>query len=356
MKTWDSILISPNTPVIDAIKVIDNSNPLLTALVIDEDRRLLGTVTDGDIRRGILKKVPMDAPVSLVMHIKPITLSVCDTPKHISSVLRKNKRCNVFPILDENSRLVAIKQGNTQIKKTMLNPVFIMAGGLGTRLRPLTNNCPKPMLPVGDKPILEIILNNFIENGFSNFYFSINYKGEIIEDYFGDGSNFGVSINYVKEKKRLGTAGSLSLLDAPPEHPIIIMNGDLLTKVNFHQLIDYHQKSKASATICVREHEFQLPFGVAEIDNYRLTGLKEKPVNKMFVNAGIYVINPDTLKYIPHNDFFDMPDLFSLLLEKGDKPSVFPVREYWLDIGQVSEYEKADQIYTELFQKEVCAC
>jgi len=356
MKPWDSILISPNTSIIDAIKVIDNSSPLLTALVIDERHRLIGTVTDGDIRRGILKKIPMNAPVGLVMHTKPISLSLYDSADHINNVLKKNRKCNVFPILDESLRVVAIKQGNVQIKKTMHNPVFIMAGGLGTRLRPLTNNCPKPMLPVGDKPILEIILNSFIESGFFNFYFSINYKGEVIEDYFGDGSNFGVSINYIKETKRLGTAGSLSLLDPKPEYPIIIMNGDLLTKLNFLQLLDYHQKSKASATICVREHELQIPFGVVEIDNYRLTSLKEKPVNKLFVNAGIYVINPNTLQHIPHNDFFDMPDLFSLLLEKGDKPSVFPVREYWLDIGQVSEYEKADRVYAELFQKGACAC
>lgn len=347
-----SIIISPNHTFLDAIRVIDGSGSILTALVADENLKLLGTVTDGDVRRGLLKRIPMDAPVKKVMHTTPITLTVNDDQKKINAVFNKNLMCRVIPILDDRDRIVAVKLGNSRFEKAMPNPVFIMAGGLGTRLRPLTNDCPKPMLHVGNKPILEIILNNFIEHGFLNFFISLNYKGEMIEDYFGDGSHLGVSITYVKETKRLGTAGSLSLLDSKPTHPVIVMNGDLLTKVNFGQLLEYHNAQNSLATLCIREHEFQLPFGVAEIDNYKLTGLKEKPVNTMFVNAGIYTINPDIIDLIPPNEYFDMTDLFACLLEKGINPSVFPIREYWLDIGRFSEYEKAEKIYVELFQKE----
>lgn len=350
MESWKSIIISPDHTILDAIRVIDNSPPALTALVADKNLKLLGTVTDGDVRRGILNRISMEAPVSRVMHTKPITLKLNDHQEKINAVFNKHLTCRLIPILDQEGRIVAIKQGNSRFDKAMPNPVFLMAGGLGTRLRPLTNDCPKPMLRVGNKPILEIILNNFIENGFSNFFISLNYKGEMIEDYFGDGSHRGVSITYIKEKKRLGTAGSLSLLDPKPDHPIIVMNGDLLTKVNFCQLLEYHHAHNAQATLCIREHEFQLPFGIAQIDNYKLTGLKEKPINTMFVNAGIYTIAPALIDYIPINEYFDMTDLFSLLLKQGITPSAFPIREYWLDIGRLSEYEKADQIYMEIFQ------
>lgn len=353
MESWESALISPDATILDAMKVIDNNGSLLIALVIDRKRQLLGTVTDGDIRRGILKSIPMNAPVKQIMFTKPVTLSVNDSQKKFNHIANKYNLCRVIPVLDENSIIIGIHKSNRFYKTKIPNPVLIMAGGLGTRLRPLTDNCPKPMLTVGDKPILEIIINNFIENGFSNFYLSINYKGEMIEDYFGDGSDRGISIKYLKEKKRLGTAGSLSLLDPPPEHPIIVMNGDLLTKVNFQQLLDFHDDSKNPATICVREHNFQIPFGVVKIDDYRLSGLKEKPVKKVFVNAGIYVLNPETLSMIPDDQFYDMPDLFSALLEKKEKPGVFPVREYWLDIGRMSEYKKADEVYVTLFEESV---
>ncbi len=350
MESWESALIPPDATILDAMKIIDSNSPLLTALVVDKNRQLLGTVTDGDIRRGILKSISMDASIKEIMFTKPVTLSVNDSQKKITHTVARYNQLRAIPILDERSKIIGIHENNNFSKKKVLNSVFIMAGGLGTRLRPLTDTCPKPMLTVGDKPILEIIINSFIENGFSNFYLSINYKGEMIEDYFGDGSNWGISIKYLKEKKRLGTAGSLSLLDPIPEYPIIVMNGDLLTKVNFQQLLDFHNDSDVPATLCVREHDFQIPFGVAKVDNYRLSALTEKPVEKVFVNAGIYVLNPETLSLIPHDQFYDMPDLFSDLLAQGSPPGVFPVREYWLDIGLMSEYEKADEVYSTFFR------
>ncbi|HBT87884.1 nucleotidyltransferase family protein [Desulfobacter sp.] len=350
MESWKSTIISPEKTIIDTIKVIESSNPVLTALVVDENQRLLGTVTDGDVRRGILNRIPMDAPVSKIMHTNPITFTQHAGPEKVNATLRKHPTCRAIPILDSDGRIVDLILKKNLFEDKILNPVFIMAGGLGTRLRPLTNDCPKPMLPVGNKPILEIILNNFIESGFSNFYISVNYKAKMIEEYFGDGSNKNVSITYLKEKKRLGTAGSLSLLESIPNEPVIVMNGDLLTKVNFSQLIDFHKSSGAMATLCVRKHDLQIPFGVAEVDNCRLTGLEEKPVNSMFINAGIYALNADAIKMIPPNEYYDMTDLFSKLLRQDKQPAVFPVREYWLDIGRISEYEKAGEVYPTLFE------
>ena len=351
MESWESALISPDATILEAMKLIDSNNPLLIALVVDSERRLLGTVTDGDIRRGILNSIPVEAPVKKIMHTEPVTLSLnCARKKYNINGSGCSNRRRIIPIMDNQSRIIGIHKCNVA-KQTMKNSVFIMAGGLGTRLRPLTNDCPKPLLTVGDKPILEIILNNFIENGFSDFYLSINYKGEMIEEYFGDGSDKGISITYIKEKKRLGTAGSLSLLNTVPKHPLIVMNGDLLTKVNFQQLIDFHAANEVPATLCVREHDLQIPFGVAKVDDFKLAALEEKPVEKMFVNAGIYALNPETISLIPENQYYDMPDLFDTLLKTDNKPGVFPIREYWLDIGQMSEYEKADEVYATIFQK-----
>lgn len=352
MENWQSILISPDSTVLDAVKTIDRNNPLLTAVVVDADRHLLGTVTDGDIRRGMLNHVPMDAEVTRIMHKTPIFVFDDTSKSELFNIFKKNPRCRVFPILDRQYRVIGIKTDQNSFSAEFENPVLIMAGGLGTRLRPLTEEKPKPLLTIGEKPILEIILENFMANGFRNFYISVNYKAEMIEEYFGDGSGKGASITYLRENKRLGTAGSLSLLESTPDLPIIVMNGDLLTKVNFQKLLEFHESNKFSATMCVREHNLEIPFGVARVNNGHLEALEEKPVNKMFVNAGIYALNPEILNMVPRNRFYDMPELFSALLEKEKNPGVFPIREYWLDIGRMSEYEKADKTYGEIFQKE----
>lgn len=350
MADWKSLLIQPETSILNTIKVIDKSNPLLIAFVVDQERKLWGTVTDGDIRRGILNGFSIDAPVNLIMNPNPVSVSVKDSPARVNRVAERNELIKVIPVLDEKSKVINIKKANRFFRHKLSNSVLIMAGGLGTRLRPLTYDCPKPLLKVGKKPILEIIIDNFINHGFYNFYISINYKGKMIEDYFGDGSHKNISITYLKEEKRLGTAGALSLLDTIPQKPIVVMNGDLLTKVNFKQLLDFHNSSNSSATLCVREHEFQIPFGVVQIDNCQLKALKEKPTSKVFVNAGIYVLSPDVIKEIPKNEFYDMTDLFSDLLAKDQNSAVFPVHEYWMDIGRITEYEKADKIYSKLFE------
>jgi len=262
----------------------------------------------------------------------------------------KLKRLNHIPVLDDDGRIIYVETLQGLVKKNDKdNAVVLMAGGMGTRLRPLTNECPKPLLQVGGKPVLETILDNFMEYGFKHFYLSVNYKADMIREYFGDGARWGVEIEYIHEDKRLGTAGALSLLPDIPDKPLLVMNGDLLTKVNFQQLIDFHSVNQAQATMCVREYNFQVPYGVVKMNNHRLTGIDEKPVERFFVNAGIYVLEPKTIKLIPKGEFFDMPSLFQKIIAENGETTAFPIREYWMDIGQMNDYEQANIEFNEVF-------
>ncbi|MGQ9826160.1 MAG: nucleotidyltransferase family protein, partial [Desulfotomaculales bacterium] len=229
------------------------------------------------------------------------------------------------------------------------NVVVIMAGGLGSRLRPLTDECPKPLLKVGGKPLLETILENFLEYGLYNFYFSVNYRAEMIREYFGDGSRWGANIEYINEEKRLGTAGALSLLPEKPKNTVLVMNGDLLTKINFEHLLDFHADTKADATMCVKEYNFQIPYGVVKTDRHRLIEIEEKPVKTFFISAGIYAIEPAVIDLIPRNTYFDMPGLFEKLIKENREAAVFPIREYWLDIGHKEDFERANGEFSEVF-------
>jgi NDP-sugar pyrophosphorylase family protein len=283
------------------------------------------------------------------MHTDPIVAHLHESPRKIQAMMRA-RGIKHIPVVDQEYRVVDLyiyDRLDEEDKKE--NLVILMAGGLGTRLRPLTDHAPKPLLRVGDKPILETILQEFIEHQFVNFYFSVNYKAEQIKAYFQDGSRWNVNIRYIDETKRLGTAGALSLLPEEPTKPVIIMNGDLLTKVNFNHLLSFHEQNGMSATMCVREMEYQIPYGVVKTSDHRLVSIEEKPVSHYFVNAGIYVLNPEVLPLIPKDTYYDMPSLFDQLLERGFEVGVFPVREYWLDIGRMSDYEKANREYLEEF-------
>jgi len=233
--------------------------------------------------------------------------------------------------------------------KEKTNKVVLMVGGLGTRLRPLTENTPKPMLKVGNKPILQTIVEKFAEYGYTNIVMCVNYKSHIIQDYFEDGSKFGVSIKYILEEQRMGTAGALSLLKEKPTESFFVMNGDLLTNVNFEHLDNYHILNHSMGTMCVREYDFQVPYGVVNIDGSRILSIEEKPTHKFFVSAGIYMLSPEVLDYIPQNQFYDMPTLFEKLISENKNVISFPLREYWLDIGRIEEYKKANEEYDEVF-------
>jgi dTDP-glucose pyrophosphorylase len=342
MKNWKEILIQKDATIHEAIKKIDSASSQIV-LVVDRGGRLLGTVTDGDIRRGILKGLPYEEPVVKVMNSSPIT-----TVQNVSRVevlkLMQDHQVARIPILDDKGQVAGVEILNELLKpKSKENIVVLMAGGMGTRLKPLTNDCPKPMLEVKGKPILETILKNFIDYGFENFHISVNYKAEIIENYFGDGSKWGVKIRYIREAQKMGTVGSLSLLSEKPKEPLIIMNGDLLTNINLEQLLDFHAKSKSSATLCVRDYVLQVPFGAVEIKDHKILEIKEKPEQHFFVNAGIYVFEPNLLELIPRDTYYDMDALVQRIIETERGCSAFPIREYWLDIGRVDDYNKGNK-------------
>lgn len=348
MINFKEILMLPSTSILSAIRIIDAST-MQIALVVDEQRRLLGTVTDGDIRRAILKGINMEEPVDRIMNHNPTVAHIQAGRGSILEVM-KQKRLHQIPVVDEKGCVVGLEILEHVLKcHDRENWVVLMAGGLGSRLHPLTEDCPKPLLKVGGKPLLQIILENFKEHGFYKFYISVNYKAEMIEEYFGDGSNMGVEIRYINEYKRMGTAGALGLLPHKPADPIIVMNGDLLTKVNFVQLLNFHFEHRAKATMCVREYNFQVPYGVVRINKNRLIGIDEKPVHRFLISAGIYVLEPNTLDLIPKNEFVDMPTLFKIIIERGYEIFTFPIREYWLDIGQIGDFEKANGEYDEHF-------
>ena len=349
MKSWEETLISPNVTILETIKVIDTSS-LQIALVVDDEKRLVGVVTDGDIRRGFLKAVPLSRSVESIMNRKFITVNK-GTSSDETLLIMQQRDLRQIPVLDEQGRVVDLKvlKDMLRVSNHRDNWVVLMAGGIGTRLQPLTNDCPKPLLPIGDQPVLETILKNFIKYGFEIFYISVNYKADMIEKYFGDGSRWNVDIKYLRERKHLGTAGALSLLPEKPTDSLIVMNGDVLTKVNMQHLLDFHIAQKSKATMCVKDYHLQIPYGVAQIHQHRLINIDEKPVHHFFVNAGIYVLEPDILDFIPSQSFFDMTSLFKQVIEKKKETTVFPIREYWIDIGRERDYNQANGDFTEVF-------
>ena len=348
MGNWKTVVVAGETPLTEAIKRIDAS-ALQVALVVSAEGALEGIVTDGDIRRALLKGASLDIPVREAMNRRPST-ALATTPRDEQLAIMRRKAIRHLPLVDVAGLLTGLATMDELTGLTRRdNWVVLMAGGLGSRLRPLTDNCPKPMLQVGNKPLLQTILEKFIESGFHRFYISVNYMADVIEEYFGDGSRWRVEIVYLHEEKRMGTAGALGLLPGKPDLPLLVMNGDVLTKVNFRQLLDFHVEHTSVATMCVREYDFQVPYGVVTADGHRIVSIDEKPIQTFFVNAGIYVIEPAALDAIPPGQFFDMPTLFTEMIQGGRGTSVFPIREYWLDIGHMADYQRANGEYMDVF-------
>ncbi len=347
---WKESVILPTASVKDVMQVMDNS-ALQIAFVVDEENRLLGAVTDGDVRRSLLHGGALSAAVERIMNRHPVAARQ-GTERSALLRLMQLKVIRQIPLVDAENHLVGLAQMEDLLYRARRdNVVVLMAGGLGTRLRPLTDKIPKPLLRVGAKPILETILESFLDAGFYRFYFAVNYKSQMIEDYFGDGSRFGAEIEYLHEKKRMGTAGALYFLPELPKEPILVMNGDLLTKVDFGELLDFHIQQDAAATMAVREYSYQVPYGVIDFDGERIKGIREKPSYSFFVNAGIYALSPEAVARVDKEEFFDMPQLFNSLIEKGRKTTVYPVREYWLDIGRKDDFERAQEDYGGIFME-----
>lgn len=340
MTEWTNLLIGPATTIRKAIETID-AGGMQIVFVVDEEGCLLGTVSDGDVRRAILRSVDLEAPVTQIMNRHPLVARTGDDRDTVLAEMHA-KQIHRVPVVDSAGRMVGLDVFDEMVRPARRdNLVVLMAGGRGSRLHPLTTERPKPMLMVGDKPILENILLNFIEHGFHRFYVSVNYKAEMVKDYFGNGSKWNVTIRYLEETEAMGTAGCLTLLPEAPTQPLVVMNGDVLTKVNLHLLLDFHDHHRASATMCVREYDFQVPYGVVKLEDHRLVGIEEKPIQRFFVSAGIYVLEPTALKLLPRKAPFDMPNLFEALVQNNMATVVFPIREYWLDVGRHADLEKA---------------
>ncbi|MCT7650598.1 nucleotidyltransferase family protein [Aliarcobacter butzleri] len=348
MKNIEDIIVKETTSIKEVLQIIDKSSKQL-AIVVDKNKKLLGTISDGDIRRALLKNMSLSESVKDIYFKNPTVANINNSKEEIINICRV-KKIHQIPVVDDNGNLIGIEILDELIsKEEKTNKVILMVGGLGTRLRPLTENTPKPMLKVGNKPILQTIVEKFAEYGYTNIIMCVNYKSHMIQDYFGDGKEFGVNIEYVLENQRMGTAGALSLLKDKPNEPFFVMNGDLLTNVNFEHLHNYHLSNNSLGTMCVREYDFQVPYGVVNISNSKITSIEEKPTHKFFVSAGIYMLSPEVLDYIPENQFYDMPTLFEKIISKGKNAISFPLREYWLDIGRIEEYKKANEEYDEVF-------
>lgn len=338
---WKNVLLPSSATILDALDVI-NKEGLRIALVTDKNDCLIGVVADGDIRRGLLNNLSLSDPITMVMNTNPTTAEI-DTPKEELVELMRAKEILSIPLL-QNGKIVGLEiLQNVLSKPKYSNPVFIMAGGFGTRLKPLTDSCPKPMLKIGNKPMLETIIRHFIKAGFSNFYISTHYMPEVIQNYFGNGEKLGVSIQYVYEDKPLGTGGALGLLpsDLSQEHPLIMINGDILTTIDYHKLLKFHNDNRADATMCVREYSYQIPYGVVNSEGQKITSMVEKPSYQYHVNAGIYVVSPQIINTVVKNSYIDMPTLLSHHIENNKNILMYPIYEYWLDIGRLDDFNKA---------------
>ena len=343
------ISLRVNSTIADALGAID-VGAIRIALVVDNDNKLLGTLSDGDIRRGLLKKKFLNDTIEDIYFRSPITANKNTSKKDLLDLCIANK-IGQIPIVDKDLKTIDLFIVDDELSKRQYeNHVVLMVGGLGTRLRPLTENTPKPMLEVGGKPILETIVNLFIDSGFTNITMCLGYKSNVIQDYFRDGGSFGANIDYIVEEKRMGTAGALTLLGKKLVNPFFIMNGDLLTNIDFEKMLDFHVEHNSKATMCVREYDIEVPYGVVNVANENITSIIEKPIHSFFVNSGIYLLEPDCIDLIPDNKFYDMPTLFEELIAAKEKIISFPLQEYWLDIGRIADYERANVEYFSVFK------
>lgn len=336
----DKFLIKHSDRLLDALEKLDTVKGL-GLIVVDAEGCLEGTLTDGDIRRALNRGVDLEDSVCKAYNRKPVSLQAPVSRKEFEK-LTSDKVIKIVPVLDGKKIVDVCTVDDCE---TDTPSVVIMAGGLGSRLGDLTKDIPKPMLDVAGRPVLERIINSFVSVGFKNIYISVNYKAEVIEEYFGDGSSFDCHIRYLRENKKLGTAGALSLLPKNIQGPIIVTNGDLLTLVDFRRLLHFHNEHSTSVTMCTRRYEFQVPFGVVSIKDGSISSIDEKPTQSFNVSAGIYVLDSDVLNEIPFDQFDDMPNLIERLMKKNIGAACFPMVEQWIDIGHVEDLNYAKTAY-----------
>jgi dTDP-glucose pyrophosphorylase/CBS domain-containing protein len=352
LKQNPGIMLPPQATMVQAMEAMTKCR-LGVALVVDKKKRLVGVVTDLDIRRALLKGGDLRDPLSKVMTRDPITAAEAATREELASLFQKTNKAYI-PVVAGAGKLVGLAAltDYATIPHRHPNWVVIMAGGMGKRLLPLTENMPKPLIRVGNKPILELMLEQLINSGFYRFILTVNYLADQIKDYCGDGSRWGVQIEYVEEKKPLGTAGALGLIKRDLGGTFLVANGDIMTKVDFGALLRFHHDEKALATVCIKQHEIQVPYGVVELGGHKLARIVEKPTQRFFVNAGIYALEPAALKRLPKGKHCHMTDfLQKTQSKKKGSVACFPLQEYWLDVGRIQDYERATGEYAAQFGK-----
>lgn len=337
------LFVSPQHTMLEVMQRI-NETAQGISLVLDSSGRLVDTVTDGDLRRAVLGSVDLGKPITELHAEKhqPFTMPI-GTPQNELARLMLERNVRHIPLVNADLHVVDMVQLgdllNDQPSSLSVSAV-VMAGGYGSRLRPLTNEIPKPMLPLGDKPLVEHTIDSLRKYGIQHVYMATHYKPEAFSKHFGDGRAFGVQIDYIHEEQPRGTAGVLATLPKGDD-PLLVINGDIVTDVSYGAILRFHQESDAEMTVGVCQYDFSVPYGVMEMDGTNILGVKEKPTHRFFVNAGIYVIERSAARHVPAECSFDMPQLIESLVAMEKKVIGFPISEYWLDIGRVSDYEKA---------------
>ena len=330
----------------EAISALDEVGiQILT--VVNAEGKLLGTVTEGDIRRGFLNGLSIDSSIEQVVNHTPLVVTRHIDVSLVRQLMQVNKILQI-PIVDENGMLLGVHLWDELDQpKVLSNTLVVMCGGKGQRMLPFTETCPKPMLKVGGKPILQHIIERAKHEGFQNIVLSINYLGDQIESFFASGEQFGVQITYLREEKPLGTAGSLALMNQALDRPILVTNGDVISELRYADILDFHVQQNATATMAIKSHEWQNPFGVVDLDGLEICGFKEKPVIKSYINAGVYVLEPIVLKHLPQEEVFDMPVVFENLKTMNKKIVAYPMHELWLDVGRPSDLTDANKVIGE---------
>lgn len=345
--TLEKLRARPDHSIRTAMQILNDGTQRI-ALIQNDEGKLLGLVTDSDIRRAILKGLSLDLPVSEIMVTKPVVATEKMKDAEILKIMRQAS-IHQIPIVDRNWRVIAMRTHYAIIGQKQETEVIIMAGGLSTRLQPITKHTPKPLVPVGGKPILFILLDQLILAGFQKITLALNYKSHMIKAAVAQVPRYNRIVHFLEEKKRLGTAGSLSLLKHPPKKPFLVMNADILTRVNFTAMLHFHELERNHITMAVRQEKHPVPFGVVRFNKTHVLGMEEKPVHTYFANAGIYVLNSSILDLLPKNSFYDMPDLINDVIRDGKQVGGFPVHEYWLDIGEHPKLQQAQKDVVEHF-------
>jgi dTDP-glucose pyrophosphorylase len=337
---WRKSIMSPKSTIGEVVKNLQE-NSVKIVLIANKLGVLKGTICDGDIRRALLKGLIMESPIDAVIQTNAFAV-LPDMDKELVSQLMTANKIQQIPIVDENHHIVGLYLWDeVSISQTRANTMVIMAGGMGVRLRPETDNMPKPLVRIGSKPMLEHIIDRAKLEGFKKFIISVHYLGHMIKEYFGNGEGFGVEIEYISEDLPLGTAGALSLISDIPSEPFVVTNGDVITDIKYGEMIDFHLRYSAIASMAVKSHEWKHPFGVVKIDGLDITGFEEKPVARTNINAGVYVLDPDALKILKHNERADMPYLFQNLKLNGYRTIAYPMHEPWLDVGRPDDLVQA---------------